>query len=261
MIKSTLSPKTKIKTSLSLIFIVCALIAVGCAPASSSDGEWASGEPDVPAFTPETPQTTTPLPEEETPEVPALPGLYFSFDPGTSRLANGPGKTWDGCEKSAIVRGGYDSDTKCGNGLVHPNYAEHLNRHFFGCVERAAADANYKQPERVFIRHWGTYVNRNARGSTSLSMHAYARAIDVVKFILYDRNGGTTQVSTHVRDFKGATAKFYNSFRQCWKESMPSACRPGQREYSGSIGIPGSALGGNSLHNDHIHLSFPFCAG
>ncbi|MFV3407990.1 hypothetical protein ACNH6C_05260 [Bdellovibrio bacteriovorus] len=178
---------------------------VGCAGASG-DGEWASGNPDS--------AQGGVTPEPEVPEVttPPLAGLYFSFKPGTQTLAYGLGKTWDGCDKEAIVRGGYDSDTKCGNGTVLPAYAEHLNKHFFGCVEKGSLAAGYSQPDRVFIRHWGTYVNRNARNSSSLSMHA-------------------------------------------------SKCRPGQREYSGSIGIPGSELGGNSLHNDHIHLSFPFCPG
>lgn len=189
------------------------------------------------------------------------PGLFFSFLPGTSQLAYGPGVTWNGCHPEAMVNGGYDSDTKCGNGTVHPSYAAHLNRYFFGCVEKAAADSNLEQPQKVFLRHLGTYVNRNARNSSSLSMHAYARAIDIVKFILYDRNGNRTQISTNARDFKGTTVTFYNSFRQCWKETLPSQCKPGEREYQGSIGIPESAMGGNSLHNDHIHLSFPLCAG
>lgn len=253
----------KIKGGLSILLISSALLGLGCAQASG-DGEWASGEPD------DTTQGTSPtIPDDgdtgsgsvTTPTEPPINGLYFSFKPGTTQLAYGPGKTWNGCDSAAIVRGGYDSDTKCGNGTIHPNYATHLNKHFFGCVETAALAANYPQPERVFIRHWGTYVNRNARNSSSLSMHAYARAIDIVKFLIYDRTGGVTSVSTHVRDFKGTTKTFYNAFRQCWKDTMPTKCRPGQREYAGSIGIPGSALGGNDLHNDHIHLSFPLCAG
>jgi hypothetical protein len=236
------------------------LFVSGCGFAAA-DGEWASGEPDNGSSSDDS-DTGVTLPDEpDIPSEPPIASLFLAFDPKIQQLANGPGMTWNGCHKDAIVRGGYDSDTQCGNGTVLPAYADHLNRHFFSCVETGAFDAGFTQPQRVFVRHWGTYVNRNARGSTSLSMHAYARAIDVVKFILLDRDGKATSVSTNVRDFKGATMKFYNSFRQCWKESMPAKCKPGQREYSGSIGIPGSALGGNSLHNDHIHLSFPFCAG
>ncbi|CAE81019.1 hypothetical protein AB1A81_16715 [Bdellovibrio bacteriovorus] len=265
-LKSVFESSNKNKLSVRFLLVLAGLsLVVGCAGASG-DGEWASGNPDSAQGDvtpdPEVPNTPS-VPEEEEVEstTPPLAGLFFSFKPGTQTLAYGLGKTWDGCDKEAIVRGGYDSDTKCGNGTVLPAYAEHLNKHFFGCVEKGSLAAGYSQPERVFIRHWGTYVNRNARNSSSLSMHAYARAIDIVKFIIYDRTGKATSVSTHVRDFKGTTAKFYNAFRQCWKDTMPSKCRPGQREYSGSIGIPGSELGGNSLHNDHIHLSFPFCAG
>jgi|GEM_PF-1022944 len=239
-----------------MVALSSSLVAFGIGCADSGGGDWASGIPD--SLSQEEDSTMSP---ENPNAAPVIPGFNFSFNPGTKDLAYGPGVTWNGCDPNAMVTGGYDSDTKCGNGTVYPGYAEHLDKNFFRCVEVASADANYRQPERVFIRHWGTYVNRNARNSSSLSMHAYARAIDIVKFILYDRTGGTTQVSTHVRDFAGSTAKFYNSFRQCWKDTLPSSCKPGQREYLGSIGIPGSALGGNSLHDDHIHLSYPLCAG
>ncbi|XGC82135.1 extensin family protein [Bdellovibrio bacteriovorus] len=239
---------------LSLAFLV------SCAGAD--DGEWASGEPDSTETVSETPQQDTAPSEDDAAAAIIAPDhtLHFSFFEKTVKLAHGPGKTWNGCDPLAMVRGGYNS-TKCGNGTVHPNYAEHLNKYFFGCVEKGASVAGYAKPERVFISHYGTYANRNARNSTKLSMHAYARAIDIKDFILYDRDKKTTKVSTNVKDFKGSTAKFYNAFRQCWKDTLPSKCRPGQREYSGSIGIPGSAMGGNSLHNDHIHLSFPLCAG
>ena len=92
------------------------------------------------------------------------------------------------------------------------------------------------RPAKVFLRHLGTYNNRNARGSNSLSMHAYARAIDIAKFILYDREGRMTQVSTNVKDYEGQTKVFYDSFRQCWKDSLLSSCTPGKREYKGSVG-------------------------
>ncbi|WII72602.1 extensin family protein [Bdellovibrio sp. 22V] len=247
----------------SAVVLVSMSTLISCANASG-DGDWASGEPDTSQGIPDTetpsPGTTTPTPSP-VPTDPADPSIHFSMLPKIAQLAHGPGQTWNGCDKNAMVMGGYGSTTKCGNGTLHPAFAVHLNKHFFGCVEVAARAADMKQPDRVFLTHWGTYVNRNARNSSSLSMHALARAIDIVKFVVYDRDGKSVQISTNVKDFKGNTVKFYNSFRQCWKDTMPSKCRPGQREYSGSIGIPGSALGGNSLHNDHIHLSFPTCAG
>lgn len=192
---------------------------------------------------------------------PLPPGTSFSVSREVYKLANGPAQKWDGCDQEALVTGGYDSDSQCGKGYFHPEFVEHLNANFFPCIEKASLAANFPQPSRVFIRHIGTYVNRNGRNSSTLSMHAYARAIDMAKLNLFDNQGQLFPISLTMRDYKGPTAKFYDTFRQCWKDSLPSACQPGKKEYKGSIGHPNSALGGNSLHTGHIHLSFPFCAG
>lgn len=190
------------------------------------------------------------------------PGQDFSFSSSVAYLAHDKAVKWDGCSKSARVRGGYDSDSSCGKAYIHyPKFAQHLNKYFFTCIIDAAQAAGYGKPEHVFINHVGTYNDRDARGSNSLSMHAYARAIDLGYISLFDNLGKKIRFSTNVRDYKGANKKFYDEFRQCWKETMPKKCQSGGRESSGSIGIPSSALGGNSLHNDHIHLSFPPCAG
>lgn len=186
---------------------------------------------------------------------------YFAVSSETYKLANGPARKWDGCAVGALVRGGYDSDVNCSSGYFHPLFVKHLEDHFFTCVERASLDANFRQPRGIFVHHLGTYVNRNGRNSDSLSMHAYARGFDLAKLILTDGQGGKTFVPLTKLDYKGPTKQFYDSFRQCWKDSLPSACRPGLKEYKGSIGHASSALGGNSLHEKHIHLSLPFCAG
>lgn len=188
-------------------------------------------------------------------------GAPFSASREVFKLANGPAQQWDGCDQDSVVSGGYDSDSKCGKGYFHPAFVEHLNENFFPCVQQASFAANLLRPSRVFIRHLGTYVDRTGRGSSALSMHAYARAIDLAKLNLFDDQGRLISISLKKADYKGATAKFYDTFRQCWKDSMPSQCQPGKRESGGSIGHPNSALGGNSLHTGHIHLSFPFCAG
>ena len=247
---------------LTVVFLLLGTL-VGCAPATSADGgEWASGSSDselpngsldqVPTLEPTFPNTDNQH---------VVAGKNFSFSSTTVKLTNANAKTWDGCNPAVRVNGGYVSDTKCGKGYFIPKYAEKLEGEFFRCAEEAALDGGYPRPQRVFINHIGTYVNRASRGSTTLSMHAYARGIDLAKIILIGSDGRRTSVGLNVRDYKGAAAKFYDSFRQCWKESMPSACKAGQREYRGSIGNPKSAMGGNNLHNTHIHLSFPFCAG
>lgn len=184
----------------------------------------------------------------------------FIFNATKVRLAHDLAQFWEGCNSQQVVRGGYESDTSCSKAYIQPSFAVHLNQHFFSCVKRAASKAGYAEPTKAFIRHWGTYNDRSARGSTRLSMHAYARAIDVVNFNLYDRSGNLTRVPTHVRNYSGKVAVFYDDFRDCWKSTIPSTCRSSDTESVGSIGHPSSKLGGNTLHNDHLHLSYPLCA-
>lgn len=203
------------------------------------------------------------IPEALNPEAPevseAAPWVSFKMNPSSATLAHGPANFWEGCEVRQTIKGGYSSDSVCGRAYFHPRFAQELNKHFYKCVDQAALTAKINKPSRVFINHFGSYNNRSARGSSRLSMHAYARALDIVNFNLYDANGVFTKISTHVRDYKGQTAVFYDKFRACWKASMPAGCS-GQTEGSGSIGHPESDQGGNTLHNDHIHLSLPLCA-
>jgi len=188
----------------------------------------------------------------------------FKVDSGLYSLDNGAGTVavrWAGCDNNQYAQGGYDSDTRCGKAFLLPAFRLHLEKHFQNCVLSAAREAGLSKPHSAFIRHIGTFNNRDARGSSRKSMHAFARALDLVNLNLFDSQGRKTLISTHVRDYDGATAQFYNSFRLCWAESMPSSCSPGQTEYLGSIGHTSSQLGGNSLHSDHLHISYPLCAG
>ncbi len=185
----------------------------------------------------------------------------FSMSSTLYSLAHGKANRWNGCEGSKSSQGGYNSDSRCGTAFFHPSFADNLNEAFFTCAREAAVEAGLPQPQRIFIRHLGSYNDRNARGSSRLSNHAYARALDIVNFNLYDHQGGHFKVSTYLRDYKGAQAVFYDTFRDCWADSIPSSCRAGNTEYLGSIGHRSSKLGGNSLHNDHLHLSYPLCAG
>lgn len=235
-----------------IIIIFFALVSTACGRLSAADLE--AEEPAGPL---EISEETLEVLHVETPGKES----YFSFSAETFKLANGPAKSWDGCAPSALVRGGYNSDSKCSKGYFHPGFVKHLDAHFFPCLEKASLVANLPQPRKVFVRHLGTYVNRDGRNSDSLSMHAYARGIDLAKFNLFDSQGNKNAIPLTKADYKGATKNFYDSFRQCWKDSLPSTCRPGLREYKGSIGHANSSLGGNSLHNGHVHLSFPFCAG
>lgn len=176
-------------------------------------------------------------------------------------LANGKAGRWDGCKVGYKSGGGYNSDSRCGRAYLHKKFSKNLNEQFYRCIFQAADVAGYPKTQKVFINHLGTYNDRNARKSKRKSNHAYARAMDIKNFNLVDERGKVSKVSTLLRNYKGQQAKFYDEFRDCWKKSMPTSCRAGKTEYKGSIGHRSSKLGGNSLHNDHIHLSFPLCAG
>lgn len=240
------------------IVLLFTLILTGCGNSNNSDGPWASGNPDKTDTGPREPAATpapTPTPAPTQPSSTA-----FALSSKTYTLAHDSAKIWNGCDATAAVKGGYNSDSSCGNAYVHPGFGEHLNDFFMSCIDKAAYDNNYPQPVRTFIRHMGSYNDRNARNSTSLSMHAYARALDVAAVRLFDVEGKLKVFDTNIMFYKESNAGFYDAFRECWRKTFPT-CKSGQREYVGSIGHPDSDLGGNTLHNDHIHLSFPFCAG
>ena len=111
---------------------------------------------------------------------------YFVMSPQVVKLAHGTAQFWEGCSSNGLVKGGYGSDTRCGNAYFHPTFSKQMQSRFYLCAERAAAKANVGRPSRIFMRHDGSYNNRNARNSKRLSMHAYARAIDIASFNLYD---------------------------------------------------------------------------
>lgn len=208
-------------------------------------------------------EVDVPLPEDEMTPPPVQVSLKntFHIDDPLFELARGPAVRWDGCVSGKSSQGGYNSDSQCGRAFFHPSFADRLNDAFFDCVHLSAAEAGLPEPHRVFVRHLGTYNDRNARNSSSLSHHAYARAWDIVNFNLYDKDGQRFKVSTLLRDYKDEQAIFYDSFRACWQQALPTSCGPGDREYRGSVGHQASQMGGNSLHNDHLHLTYPLCAG
>ena len=177
------------------------------------------------------------------------------------RLAHNRALRWNGCYINQEALGGASSDNRCGTAFLHRAFHENLNRSFSQCIRDAAGAAGYPEPVKVFIHHVGTYSNRRIRNGRTLSLHARARAMDIVRFNLFDGEGRRYVVSTYRRDYHGSQAVFYDEFRDCWKTSLPDNCAvSGRGEYLGSIGHSASRLGGDSLHNDHLHLSFPLCA-
>ena len=185
----------------------------------------------------------------------------FKVDDKLYKLSHNNALRWRGCYVHQKAMGGYESSRHCGPSFFHRAFLDNLNASFFQCIHDAAETAKYPTPVKVFIGHVGSYANRRVRGGRSLSLHARARAIDIVHFTLFDKDGVGHRISTYKRDYHGSQAVFYDEFRDCWRESMPPSCTRRRSEYLGSIGHRDSRLGGDDRHNDHLHLSFPMCAG
>lgn len=255
-----------------LIFLLCFVFLTACTQYSSnldalgSQNSFADVEipDDFPAPEDEAPDDEDGqeiMPPMTPPPVQVSLKNTFFIEDRTFTLARGPAVRWDGCIQDKASRGGYNSDSQCGRAFFHPVFAENLNETFFSCVHEAAKEAGIPEPARIFVRHLGTYNDRTARNSSRLSNHAYARAWDIVNFNMYDAQGNRHRVSTYLRDYKDEQAVFYDEFRDCWMAALPDSCGPGNTEYKGSVGHTSSKLGGSSLHNDHLHLSYPLCAG
>lgn len=247
--------------SMNILIFISLIFLISCGPSIKdvtleSETNSSLSDPTRNPDSVEIPPALDPL----TPDAETSAWVSFKMGAESYSLAHGPANFWEGCEIRQNVKGGYSSDSICGRAYFHPKFSSVLNKNFYSCAQDAAKKAAIAPPKRIFIKHFGSYNDRNGRGSASLSMHAYARALDIVNFNLYDANNVLTRISTHVRDYKGKTALFYDQFRECWRKTMPTVCK-GKSEGMGSIGHPDSDLGGNTLHNDHIHLSLPLCAG
>ncbi|MGE4131283.1 MAG: hypothetical protein AB7F86_06570, partial [Bdellovibrionales bacterium] len=163
-------------------FIVIPALALGLAGCGNSglrSAQWASGVPSDPQDgldheIVEPIDQPTPAPHP-TPITPTLPSLIFSLDMKLVSLAHDVAVTWLGCDTKAAVQGGYTSDTQCGRAYFQPNFGTQLNRKFYECAMEGASNAQISPPAKIFINHVGSYNDRPARGSTQLSMHAYAR--------------------------------------------------------------------------------------
>lgn len=87
------------------------------------------------------------------------------------------------------------------------------------------------------LKFMGAYNNRNVRGGSSKSMHAYGRAFDVAA------SPGTMQdIADFLRTIQGVQYVIYNH-----RISGPGANKP-WRPYN-----PGP---GGSAHEDHVHVDF-----
>lgn len=214
-------------------------------------------EPDDRQKAAASPSTVSAIQKPVTPPKASRPQLpTMKIQSQRIQLRLGPGVWWDGCGQ-ALVQGGRGKgsekrDAKCDRERLHPNFARHMEKHFYACAVEGARKAGLSEPAKVFVNYDASYVVRPIRGSSRWSEHAFARALDIYSISVTDQNGHRTWIDMNVKNYrKPYNAKFYNGFRACWKRTFKS------RRCKGSIGIPHSELGGNSAHLDHLHLELP----
>ena len=195
---------------------------------------------------------------------------------------------WDGCRGK--VRGSrlIGKTPRCETFPLEKNFQKHLDRHLFACSKKALKQAGevlkkltngrrngFLVPDRMELVTFGTYSNRDIKGkSGKLSLHASARAIDIRGFRFFrddikDNNGNPKPLnfSMHLNKIPSrpkllVNKAFYNGFRQCWKDALPSSC--GHR--CASVGSPYSGSKELQCHNDHnhedhLHIEYPHCVG
>ena len=160
----------------------------------------------------------------------------------------------------AKITMGYNSDTKCTRDKMDRGMAAHMDKVFLECVRLSAQAAGFQQPAAIHINHMGCHHVRNVAGTNTASLHSWGRALDIGA-IIFKPSG--QKVSMHIREsHKPGNKEFYNSLRKCWARNLPASCRGGGgRESFGSIGYNGSDGPANGKHADHMHLSWPPCAG
>ena len=168
-------------------------------------------------------------------------------------------KAGESTQKAKITMG-YNSDTKCTRDKMDRGMAQHMDKVFLSCVQQSAQAAGFTPPAAIHINHMGCHHVRTVAGSSTMSLHSWGRALDIGA-IIFKPSG--QKMSMHIRDSnKPGSREFYNALRNCWARNLPASCRGGGgRESFGSIGYNGSNGPANGKHADHMHLSWPPCAG
>lgn len=159
-----------------------------------------------------------------------------------------PQTLWNEC--SDYVTGnysGYKCSTRRGISVILKDFMED---HFLTCTNEALKSFNGKTATDLHVIHDGIQGDAN---HSPRSLHAEARAIDVDSMIITYGNGSSEKVT-----FKGSNhASFFKSFRSCWgsKVSKLNGCPI----VSGGVGQTGSIGKEDRNHQNHVHISVPYC--
>jgi hypothetical protein len=129
------------------------------------------------------------------------------------------------------------------------------------CLEKSLKAAELEKPESVIIHSVMIYMHKGK--GQRLSLHAPGRAVDISKLELVyaDKNREIIVSKANKKNNPSGgeltiERTFYTAFRRCWDENLVQkhGCNVWKKDgYRGSVGWE------DSDHQNHIHLSRPFC--
>ena len=128
------------------------------------------------------------------------------------------------------------------------------------CLNRAGAKIGWGQPDGAVLTALMAYTHKGS--GERLSLHSAARALDISRFEL-DFNNDIRRIEVSQASLKASPDRnrptpervFLTEFRQCWSEALEEVlgCEAYSTQPRGSVGWE------DASHQNHLHLSAPYC--
>lgn len=159
-----------------------------------------------------------------------------------------PQTKWSECNDA--ITGNYSGFNCSNNRGISVILEEFKNRNFLYCVNEALSHVGKPQAIDLHVTHDGIQGDAN---HSPRSLHAEARAVDVDSFVVYYNSTSSERIS-----FAPSTNNaFFASFRSCWGRAVNT--QNGCPLISGRYDLTGSIGKEDSNHQNHMHVSIPYC--
>lgn len=159
-----------------------------------------------------------------------------------------PQTKWRECNDS--ITGNYSGFNCSNNRGISEILDVFKKRNFFYCVNEALEHVGKPEAIDLHVTHDGIQGDAN---HSPRSLHAEARAIDVDSFVVYYSSSSSERIS-----FKpAANNAFFAKFRSCWGEAVNQ--QNGCPLISGRYDLTGSIGKEDRNHQNHMHVSIPYC--
>ena len=159
-----------------------------------------------------------------------------------------PQTKWRECNDT--LTGNYSGYNCSNNRGISEILEEFKNRNFYNCVNEALEHVGKPQAVDLHVTHDGIQGDAN---HSPRSLHAEARAVDVDSFVVYYSSSSSERIS-----FKSsANNAFFGKFRSCWGKAVNT--QNGCPLISGRYDLTGSIGKEDRNHQNHMHVSVPYC--